>query len=56
MKKLQVKINGIWEFVFCRNWKKRDPITTKDKSKALTVNALEYFKEKFGNHEFRVGE
>ena len=51
--KLQVKINGQWEFVFCRNERKIDPVITDDIKKAVSADALEYFKKHF-SHEFRV--
>jgi hypothetical protein len=56
MKRLQVLINGQWEYVFCRNELKRLPITTKDKLKAIRGNedSLKYFKNHFGSLEFRI--
>ncbi len=55
MKRLQVKINGNWEYVFCSNKQQSiDPIITKVKTKALKAHALEYFQGKYGNHIFRV--
>ena len=56
IKRLQVKINNNWEYVFCRNETKRDPIITKNPKLALRSRDLEYFKSKFGNHEFRIWE
>jgi len=54
MKRLQVKLNGNWEYVFCYNPRNAEPIITQDKRKALLARDLEYFQIKFGNHEFRV--
>ena len=54
MKRLQAKINGKWEYVFCRNERCVNPITTKDRLKALPGMAIEYFQSKYGNIEFRV--
>ena len=55
MKTLQVKLNGKWEYVFCYNVLKSDPIVTNRQSAALRPNDLQYFQTRFGNHEFRVG-
>ena len=53
MKKLQVKVNGHWEYVFCYN-----PLTgvstTPFARKALLERDLGFFQRKFANHEFRV--
>lgn len=61
MKKLQVLINGQWEYVFCRNDREPlQPITTKDKKKAITERAgdnqriLEYFNRFYSALEFRL--
>ena len=54
MKKLQVQINSVWYWVFCRNELKQDPIITLYKSKALPSDALDYFQRHFGNHKFRL--
>ncbi len=54
MKKLQVKINGEWKYVFCRNPRNANPIITENRRKALGAIDLEYFQNHFGNHEFRV--
>jgi len=52
---LQVKLDGQWEYVFCYLVNKADPVITKDRRKALSAKRdLEYFKGKFGNHEFRA--
>lgn len=51
---LQVKINGLWQYVFCHNPSKALPVTTEDKAKALPPAALEHFEKKFGNLEFRL--
>ena len=51
---LQVFLNGQWRYVFCRNERQRDPVTTDDKKKALGADAMEYFQGKYGNHEFRL--
>jgi len=54
MKKLQVKIENEWKFVFCYNETKANPITTKDKRKALRAGAIDYFSSRFSNMEFRT--
>ena len=54
MKKLQVLINGQWEYVFCRSETQSSPVTTKDRRKALGADALSYFENKFANHTFKV--
>jgi hypothetical protein len=56
MSKLQVNLNGKWEYVFCRNELRRDPIITKYPSKAQPgdTETLKYFQDRFGNHQFRV--
>lgn len=51
--KLQVLLNGQWHYVFCRNERKPDPVTTKDRRKALHAQALAYFQAKFSEHVFR---
>jgi len=51
---LQVKINEKWEYVFAHNKRYSHPITTESKQKALKARDLNYFKETFGNHEFRI--
>ena len=52
--KLQIRINGNWEYVFCYNGAKI--ITTKDSNKAIvgSGNSLEVFEKKFSNEVFRV--
>lgn len=52
-KKLMVKVNGEWKYVFCRNILKAEPIITESRRKALTASDIEYFQTHFGNHEFR---
>lgn len=54
MKLLQVKINEKWEYVFAHNKRSSTPIITKIKKIALRTRDLNYFKENFGNHEFRI--
>jgi hypothetical protein len=56
-KTLQVLINGSWEYVFCRNPLKRNPITTKDKTKAIhgDDHSLEYFTNHFSEYTFKIG-
>ena len=54
MKLLQVKINEKWEYVFAHNERRGTPIVTKNKKIALKARDLDYFKENFGNHEFRI--
>jgi hypothetical protein len=52
MKKLQIKRNGAWEYVFCQN--AGNIITTKTKRKALDAKYhLDYFRNHYGNDEFR---
>ena len=45
MKRLQVLINGQWEYVFCRNEREKLPIITKDRTNAIpgNNNSLQYF-------------
>jgi hypothetical protein len=58
MKKLQVLINGEWEWVFCNS--QGTIKTTQDRSKALPTKPfwaqddLAYFESKFANHTFRL--
>lgn len=54
MGRLQVYLHGSWNYVFCRNPQFADPITTGDQRKALSGQALGYFKSCYANHEFRV--
>ena len=56
--KLQVNIDNIWHYVFCRNDQKKDPIICKDKAKAIkgTSHALQYFQRHYGNLEFRISK
>ena len=56
MKRLQVFLNDQWEYVFCRNELKRNPIITSDKQKAIRgdKHSLEYFQSKYGFLEFRI--
>lgn len=56
MKRLQVLMDNDWQFVFCRNELKRDPIVTADKTKAIRgdEHSLAYFQNHFGNHQFRI--
>jgi hypothetical protein len=55
MRRLQVLINGEWEYVFCHNAMRRQeyPVITKDKGKALKVNDMEYFQNKYSDCIFR---
>ena len=53
-KKLQIKVNGVWKYVFCYN-EIQGVITTKNKCKAVKgKNALEYFESKNADQEFRL--
>lgn len=52
-KKLQVKIDGSWHYIFATN-PARGIITTDKKEKALGARDLEYFQSKYANDEFRV--
>lgn len=56
MKRLQVLMNGEWEYVFCRNEKKANPITTKDNTKAIKgdEHSLNYFQTQYASHIFRI--
>lgn len=53
--KMQVKINNIWQFVFCHNSLCSEPITTDNKDKAIAwhSNSIGYFTRKYANLEFR---
>jgi len=53
MKKLQVLLNGNWEYVFCHN-PVEGIITTKKKHLALKERDLTYFENRFGNNSFRT--
>jgi len=50
---LQVKKDGEWRYVFCRNVR-TGIVTTKKRSKALAGRSIGYFREKFGNDSFRT--
>lgn len=56
MKRLQVKINNEWKYVFCRNERKDLPIITDDKLNAIKGDkqSKEYFENHFGTLEFRI--
>jgi len=60
MKRLQVLLNGQWEYVFCRNDLELLPVTTKDRKKAVVEiygdgeRILEYYYRYFGDLEFRL--
>ena len=51
---LQIKRNGNWEWVFCHNG--GAIITTKIKQKALRGDDLPWWKNHFGNDEFRTSK
>jgi len=53
MKRLQVYKDFGWKYVFCYN-ELQGIITTDDKRKALQERDLEYFKNRFGNDQFRI--
>jgi len=53
IKRLQVFMDGQWEYVFCHN-PNTGLVTTKHREKAIKGEGLDYFKSKYGNHEFRV--
>lgn len=55
-KRLQVKINGEWQWVFSNTPGQAHPVTTKDKNKAIKADGLDYFQSKWANHEFRISE
>jgi hypothetical protein len=54
--KLQVWQDERWQYVFCYNTSDpRGPIiATTRASAALGARDLEYFQNRFGNHQFRV--
>jgi len=53
MKKLQIKREGEWKYVFCQNT--GAIITTETKRKALdAAYHLEYFRNHYGNDEFQA--
>ena len=53
--KLQVLINDNWEYVFCHNSLKFEPITTGDRLKAVPFNSLSlaYFEMKHSSYQFK---
>jgi len=55
-KRLQVLIDNNWEYVFCRNELKRNPITTKEKNNAIRGddNSKAYFERYFSELTFRI--
>ncbi len=58
MKRLQVLVGDNWEYVFCRNPRLSDPVTTKDPEKAIPAHqhSLQYMKHYFGNHHFQYSD
>lgn len=56
--KLQVYIDGLWHYVFCRNESKALPITCNDRTKAIKGNShsLQYFQSHYANLEFRIAK
>jgi hypothetical protein len=62
MKKLQVKVDSGWRYVFCRCNGRIITLNDSEKSKALPSFAfrgesdLAWFTNEFGNNEFRLGE
>ncbi len=56
MKKLQVFLDSNWQYVFCRNPQKREPIITQNKNNAITgdVHSLSYFQDCFSELQFRI--
>ena len=56
MKRLQVKIDNKWEYVFCRNARFVLPIVTKNKMKAIKgdSSSLDYFQNYFASQEFKI--
>ena len=56
MKKLQALIDGKWQYVFCRNPQKREPITTPNRRNAITgdIHSLSYFQDCFSELKFRI--
>ena len=55
MKKLQVKINNEWKYVFCRN-ERTGLILAENPANAIhgDKESLKYFQTKFNGHEFRI--
>lgn len=54
-KRLQVKIDGKWQWVFSNTPRENHPVTTPKKEKAIKPDGMDYFKNKWANHEFRIG-
>jgi len=52
-KRLQVFLDGKWQYVFCYN-PQIGIIVTPRRESALDQRDLEYFQNKFGNNEFRI--
>ena len=53
MRKLEIKMNNEWKYVFCQNGGRI--ITTETKRKALDAKYhLDYFRSHYGNDEFRA--
>ena len=55
MKKLQVKINNEWKYVFCRN-ERTGLVLTENPANAIhgDKDSLKYFQSKFNGNEFRI--
>jgi len=53
--KMQVFINGAWQYVFCSNASLHDPVVTNDKNKAIAwhSHSIAYFTNKYANLQFR---
>lgn len=53
MKKLQVYLDGKWQYVLCRNKAMRNPQTTPSRRKALDADAMPYFTMCYPGHAFK---
>jgi hypothetical protein len=53
-KRLQVKTDKGWEYVFCYSGDTGKLVTTQNRSKAIPGHGLAFFSNKYGNNEFRV--
>jgi len=55
MKRIQVKIDGQWKYLFCYCVNQGNKlITTDNRQKALKYYDLEYFQSHYANDEFRL--
>lgn len=54
MRKLEVLLDGRWQYVFCRKMPDDKPMPTATRWKALPDFHLEWFQNHFANHQFRA--